>query len=325
MMSAQRTERLLNLVIALLATKRWLTKEQIRQSVPHYAECASDEAFDRMFERDKDELRELGVPIATGSHDHVFDDELGYRVDPETYALPPISFTSAELTVLGLAARVWRRASLAGPAARGLVKLKALGITVDESSLVGVEPRVTTTEPAFAGLYQATRDRVPVRFGYLKEGAPEPVRRTLEPWRIVSWHGRWYVHGFDRDRDQPRVFRLSRIRGAVRRAGEPGTVVVPDGVDSRAAVRRVWGDGDTRTARLRVAPHSALMLRRRCGAGPEVPEIEIEFADVDQLAGEVAALGDRALVVSPDDLRAAVIERLRGAIEAHRSDPNQGS
>lgn len=319
-MSAQRTERLLNLVIALLATKRWLTKEQLRQAVPQYAACASTEAFDRMFERDKDELRELGVPIETGSHDAAFDDEQGYRVDPDAYALAPITFTPAELTVLGLAARVWRQASLAGPAARGLVKLKALGITIDDSSLVGIEPRVTTTEPAFGGLYQATRDGAPVRFEYLKDGDTEPTRRTIEPWRIVSWHGRWYVHGFDRDRGEPRVFRLSRIRGPVRRVGEPGSVSVPPEVDSRAAVRRVWGEGAPRTARLAVEPQAALMLRRRAAAAADAPEFEIQFGDLDSFAGEVAALGSRAIVLEPDDLRAAVVTRL-GAAEFAHSQP----
>jgi hypothetical protein len=89
-MSARRTERLLNLVIALLATRRWLTKEQIRAAVPQYADGESAEAFDRMFERDKEDLRELGVPIVTGTDSAWFDDEIGYRIDRDAYALPPV-------------------------------------------------------------------------------------------------------------------------------------------------------------------------------------------------------------------------------------------
>src|SRR4051812_31885725 len=148
-MSARRTERLLNLVICLLATRRWLTKEQIRAAVPQYAGCETPEAFDRMFERDKEDLRELGVPIVTGTDSAWFDDEVGYRIDREAYALPPVEFDAEELTVLGLASRVWQQASLAGPAARALVKLTALGVEPDEAGLVGVEPRVRTAEPAF--------------------------------------------------------------------------------------------------------------------------------------------------------------------------------
>ena len=78
-MAVSRTERLLNLVICLLAATRYVSKEQIRQAVPQYAQCATDEAFERMFERDKDDLREMGIPLETGSNDVFFDDEIGYR------------------------------------------------------------------------------------------------------------------------------------------------------------------------------------------------------------------------------------------------------
>src|SRR3954468_16600079 len=137
---AHRTERLLNLVICLLSTRSWLTKEQIRSAVPQYAECTTTEAFDRMFERDKEDLRELGVPLVTGSHSSWFEDEQGYRIDRGAYALPDLEFSAEELAVLGLASRVWQQASLAGAAARALVKLKALGVPTDDEALGGGEP-----------------------------------------------------------------------------------------------------------------------------------------------------------------------------------------
>ena len=214
-MSAQKTERLLNLVIALLSTRQFLLKEQIRAVVPQYAACPNDEAFDRMFERDKDELRDLGIPLRTGSNDAWFDDEVGYRVDRADYALPEVRFEPDELAVLGLASRVWQQASLAAPASRALLKLKAGGVEADEESLVGVEPRVRTSEPAFEPVYAAVRDRQPIRFPYRRGGGPVVGVRTVEPWGIVSRHGRWYVVGHDRDRDAVRVFRLSRFAGAV--------------------------------------------------------------------------------------------------------------
>lgn len=320
-MSARRTERLLNLVIALLATRRWLTKEQIRQAVPQYAENESAEAFDRMFERDKEALRELGVPLETGTHSSWFDDELGYRIDPDAYALPEISFTPPELAMLGLASRVWQQASLAGPASRALVKLKALGVETDAASLVGIEPRVSTNEPSFDRLYAATRDRAPVAFSYRKGGRGEPARREVEPWKISSWRGRWYLIGFDRDREDSRVFRLSRISGQVQRIGAPGTVEAPDDVDSHAMLREVVVSTPDRTARLRIEAHSGQVLRRRAGAPPHTGEVEVGFADVDELAEEVAALGARAEVLDPPDLREAVIVLLKGAAAAHPVAP----
>src|SRR3954468_5057054 len=107
-MSRRKTERLLNLVVCLLATRRYLTAEQIRQAVPGYPD--GSEAFKRMFERDKEELRELGIPLETGSEG---DEETGYRIQRQAYELPEIQLTPDEAAVLGLAARVWQRASRA--------------------------------------------------------------------------------------------------------------------------------------------------------------------------------------------------------------------
>ena len=266
-MAPQRTERLLNLVIALVATRRWLTKEQIRHAVPQYAACESTEAFDRMFERDKDDLRELGVPLVTGTHDPLFDDEPGYRIDRESYALPAIEFTAHELAVLGLASRVWQQASLAGPAARAMTKLKALGVEVDAESLVGVEPRVRAAEPAFDPLYAATRDRAPVTFRYRKADG-EVSERRLQPWALTSRGGFWYVVGLDTDRDAPRAFRLSRVLGAVR-AGRAGSYEIPAQVDADAMVGPP-SVTDARTAVLRVRPGRGTTLRLQAHALAQV-------------------------------------------------------
>ena len=197
-----------------------------------------------------------------------------------------------------------------------MVKLKALGVATD-TSIVGVEPRVQTTEPAFARLYEATRDRAPVRFAYRTGGRGEPAQRTVEPWRITSWHGRWYLVGHDRDRDAPRVFRLSRIEGQPTVVGPAGSVQPPPDVDARAMVENADPRSASRTATVRVAEGAGLGLRRRTGAGTDLTVLEIPFVDVDDLAEEVAALGPAAVVEGPDDLRDAVVARLRGTAAAH--------
>jgi predicted DNA-binding transcriptional regulator YafY len=319
-MSPRRTERLLNLVIALLATRRWLTKEQIRRAVPQYDECESTEAFDRMFERDKEELRELGVPLVTGNDSAWFDDEQGYRIDREAYALPEIAFTPAELAVLGLASRVWQQASLAGPAARALTKLKALGVEPDAGSLVGVEPRVRTREPAFEPLYAATRDRAPVTFTYRAASTGEVAARHVQPWQITSWHGRWYLVGYDTDRDAPRVFRLSRVEGRVRRTGPAGSVDVPPDLDARAMVSGAVGHSPERTARLRLAAGAGQALRLRAGAPRDAEEVEVTFTDAEELAEQVVWAGAGVVVLEPGDVRDAVVRRLAGAAAAHGAE-----
>ena len=93
-----KTERLLNLVLVLLYTRRPLPKAQIRSLVPQYGQSASTEAFERMFERDKDALRQLGIPIVTLT-DAVHEDDVGYRIDTAAYELPAISLTAAQMGV----------------------------------------------------------------------------------------------------------------------------------------------------------------------------------------------------------------------------------
>lgn len=316
-MSAHKTERLLNLVICLLATRQFLSKDQIRAAVPQYAECRTDEAFERMFERDKEEVREMGIPLETGSNSAWFEDEIGYRVDRAAYALPEVSFEPDELAVLGLASRVWQQASLAGPASRALVKLKAAGVEPDDASLLGIEPRVRTSEPAFEPLYAAVRDRRPVRFPYRAGRTGGLADRRLEPWGIVSWHGRWYVVGHDRDRDATRVFRLSRVAGPVEAIGEAGEVQAPEGVDFRAEVAALSDEQPRSKARLRVRAGTGFALRRRAvseSPGDEWDELRVPFGDAEVLADEVAGYGPDVVALEPEELRAAVIRRLRAVL-----------
>ncbi|MGH3263497.1 MAG: helix-turn-helix transcriptional regulator, partial [Trebonia sp.] len=206
---------MLNLVICLLATRRYLSADQIRRMVAGYEDLA-DEAFKRKFERDKEDLRDLGIPLETGS-DSSFDDEPGYRIRRDDYNLPELTFDPAELAVLGVAARTWQHASLGGPASEALLKLRAAGLDLDDAVPVAIETRVATSEPAFEALRVAATDRRPVRFDYREAGAT----RHVEPWGLVSWHGHWYLVGHDLDRAEPRVFRVSRIVGQARPDGRP--------------------------------------------------------------------------------------------------------
>src|SRR3984957_10889601 len=162
-MSRRKTERLLSLVVCLLSARRYLTAGQIRAAVPGYP--ASFEAFKRMFERDKDELRELGIPLETGTN-AAGEEEAGYRISRQAYELPDIRLEPDEVAVLGLAARVWRRAELAGAAEGALLKLRAAGIEAEDTTQSGIEPRLQTGEAAFGPLWEAVRDRRggPVRY-----------------------------------------------------------------------------------------------------------------------------------------------------------------
>ena len=318
-MSATRTERLLNLVICLLATRQYLGREQIREAVPQYARCDSDEAFERMFERDKDDLREMGIPLVTGSNSAWFDDELGYRIPRDAYALPEITFAPDELAVLGLAARAWQQATLAQAASHAVRKLEAGGASIDPTGLGVVEPRVTAAEPAFAALYEAVRDRRPVRFDYRRSGAQAPLSRSVEPWGVVSWHGRWYVVGRDTDKDASRVFRLSRIAGPVAFTGPAGSVEVPEGIDVRHEVAMLAPNPAEQQATVAVRADAAHPLRRRGtltrSSRDGFDGVLVRYQDAETLAVELCGYGADVVVVEPDELRDAVVRRLTRVAE----------
>jgi proteasome accessory factor B len=316
-MSRRKTERLLSLVVCLLSARRYLTATQIREAVPGYPE--SFDAFKRMFERDKDELRELGIPLETGMN-APGDEEYGYRISRQAYELPEITLEADEVAVLGLAARVWRRAELAGAAEGALLKLRAAGIDAEDLTQPGIEPRVRTPEAAFGPLWEAVRDRRPVSFGYRAAGRSTAQQRRLEPWGVVNRRGRWYVVGQDADRDAERVFRLSRIDGPVTFTGPPGTVVVPPGTDVRAAVRDWDADPPVpRTCSLRIRSGAGHGLRRY--AVSIVPDqvagwdvAELNFTDIGWWSEHVASFGADVVVLEPSDLRDAVIRQLKGVL-----------
>ncbi|WP_433378848.1 helix-turn-helix transcriptional regulator [Streptosporangium sp. CA-115845] len=317
-MSRRKTERLLNLVICLLATRRPLSAEHIRQAVPGY-DADNDEAFQRMFERDKNELREIGIPIEV--HKDPWEEDPGYRIVRQAYELPEITLEPDEAAVVGLAAQVWQRASLAEAASGALLKLRAGGVETDEAYGVlggALELRVDTQDPAFPALWEAVRDRRAVRFAYRAAASQNVLTRTVEPWGVVSRRGRWYMVGHDRDRNAPRVFRLSRIGGAVTTVGRPGSVTVPEGVDIKSMV--VYSDAAVRerTALVRVRQDTCQGLRQVAKAvrpaGDGWDELEVDFTDTGRLAGWIVGFAADAEVVGPPDARDAVICRLKGAL-----------
>ena len=316
-MSRRKTERLLSLVVCLLSTRRALTAAQIRASVPGYPD--SFEAFKRMFERDKDELRELGIPLETGMNS-ALDDEPGYRISRQEYMLPDIRLESDEAAVLGLAARVWRRAELSGAVAGALLKLHAAGIETEDSLQPGIEPRLQTPDAAFGPLWQAVRDGRPVSFDYQPGGRSVVAERHLQPWGVVSRNGRWYVAGYDTDREAERVFRLSRITGPVMFTGPPGTVKVPAEADVRRAVRASASDPPRRrTAVLRVRSGAGHGLRQhadsvRPAAEPGWDLVETVFSDEGWFCEHLASFGADVVVAEPADLADAVITRLKGVL-----------
>jgi proteasome accessory factor B len=320
-MPASKTERLVNLVICLLASRTFVTKDRLRGILEPYRSCPSDEAFERMFERDKEELRELGIPLEVGTVNALFEDEVGYRIAPGEYALPELRLEPDEAAALGVAARFWQQATLAQAASSALLKLKAAGVDVGEAAQSGIEPRVRAEAPAFEPLLEAVYDRQVVRFSYRRSDG-EVRLREVEPWTIDSWKGRWYLAGFDLDRDDARVFRLDRVTGPVLLTGRVPENKVPDRLDVRAQVDAyARSGGDLGPATLRVRAGTCFPLRRTASSLVEGADgwdtlVITARGDTD---GWLVEYGADVVVLDPPALRSAVIARLRAVAQAPRT------
>ncbi|MFR9803382.1 helix-turn-helix transcriptional regulator [Pseudonocardia sp. RS010] len=326
-MSSARAERLVNLVLCLLSTRQFLTAERIRATVPGYADATSDEAFFRMFERDKTELRELGVPLETG-RTSAFDTVEGYRIARGDYELGEIDLDAEEAAAVALAGSLWDTPELSGAAHGALRKLRAAGVEVDETR-GSVQPRVRAAEPAFAPLLAAVQAGQAVTFDHRRGGPTgEVVRRTVEPWGVVSWRGRWYLVGHDRDRRDVRSFRLSRILEPVKTVGEPGEVVVPPGTDLMASIHRTVDHGPVvGVATVWVAQGHAHGLRRlgtvvgpRELGGRAGDVLEIELRSERTVARWLAGAGADVVVLDPPGLAAHVRRLWEGALAAHAGE-----
>ncbi|WP_073222084.1 MULTISPECIES: helix-turn-helix transcriptional regulator [unclassified Streptomyces] len=312
-MAIAKAERLMNLALCLLGTRRPLSKRELRGSIEAYLEAGTDDSFNRMFERDKDDLRELGLVIETVEN---LDGDTGYLARRDSNRLPPITLDAEEAAALGLAAKVWQQARLAGAASGALQKLRAAGMPEAEDAYEvhsALEPRIPVHEAAFEPLMLACRDRRPVTFDYRKANSARAEQRQVEPWTLECWRGHWYLAGWDRERGAERVFRLSRITGRVRSRAGAFSAEVPDVVTVRETVESWAGETATRTARIRLRVGAGYPLRARATAvrdrGDGWDELEIPYGH--GLDAWLVEFGPDVVVEEPADLRADVVDRLR--------------
>jgi proteasome accessory factor B len=315
-------ERLVNLVVALVATEQGLTKDTILSSVSGYREQsgagASKDALEKMFERDKESLRRLGVPIETIGDWADPDDlrEARYRIPTAEYELPEdIVFTSAELALLNLAGGVWSESSMSDQARSGLRKIRALGMTVDEP-IIGYSPRISLRDPAFAALQQAIELSRVVTFGYLKPGERAPRTRRVQPLALVEYEGRWHVFGVDLGVGAERTFLLQRVVDDVEITRENFDAALRDGAGERA-LAGLTAVAERSHALLEVTPGTEAALRLSRRALPADQGIRVPFVDVHVFADELASYGPEVRVVEPVELRTQVIARLEAARAAH--------
>ena len=307
-----KAERLVNLIALLLATQRPLPLDQVAELVPGYD--AEGESLRRMFERDKDELRRMGVPIERAAVDAWGTDE-GYFIDPDAYGMPQLELADDERAALALAASVW---------AGGLGGTRPVLAKLDLDPRSATRPLQADLEgasPVLGAVLDGLHDRRRVTFTYRAPGR-EPAKRKLDPYALVHRLGAWYVVGHDADRKALRSFRLSRIESDVRfaRAGGRGPEFeVPD--DFRPGeIFPTAGEPapDVQGARARVTEPVARLSVLRGGelvAGPDAEgraEVSVPLREDDSFLAW--ALANEAEVLEPPRLRAELAGRLDALI-----------
>ncbi len=310
-------ERLFSLVLALLATDAGLTKNEILSTVQGYSQKYShsgDNAnLERQFERDKDDIRDLGVPLETvespGQAGN--NQSLRYRIPRGAYELPAdIRFSAEETTLLNLAAMVWREGSFSNESQRAILKLRSQGVSTAEPVL-GYTPRMRVRDAAFEPLSGALEKHLMVTFSYLKPGEAAPRVRTAAPLALVQHQGRWHLYADEPASRATRTFLLSRIVSAV--VTTNSSFDAPEPGQSERALAELDAVWNSNTAVVEVEPgtDAATRLTKRRGTVTAASgALNLHYSDVNIVVDELAGFGPEVLVISPADLRAAVAERL---------------
>lgn len=311
---SRKSERLVNLTIALLATKRYLTKAEIFTKVEGYS--GDSEAKDRMFERDKDDLRSLGINIELGTFDPLFEDEAGYRISPESYALQIKDLDTVDLALLSQAAQLWQEAALGESAQSGLRKLKGLGLESDLDTFVDVSVTLRATPEQIPALIEAVSQRTAVTFEYLDQDLKSHVRH-VHPYRLSNSRGYWYLIGRDLDRQALRTFRVDRISSSISPQGRAGAYEID--VEALQAEEAKFL-GAMKTACLSIRKGKAPQLRS--GAvisekNADWDEVQLEYRSEENLIQRVLWYGTDVIVEEPLELRTAIIQRLEEAVALH--------
>ena len=264
----------MNLVIALLSTRTFITAERIRETVSGYADSPSDEAFSRMFERDKNELRDLGIPLETGRVSSL-DPTEGYRINREAYALPPVELTADEAAAVAVATQLWESPEMVTATQGALLKLRAAGVDVDAPDVGRRDHRRPRACPACAAPRTCSESCWPRSTpGRRSSSSTAPSRsdpytdRTVEPWGVVTYRGRWYLVGHDRDpRRHPNLPAVAHRRRRRAPSARAARCSRPDGVDLREIVHRAVAEWPpSAQARVWVADGRATALRRQAAA-----------------------------------------------------------
>ena len=311
-MSDRKTERLINLTLALLATKRYLKKSEILANVFGYE--GTQEAKERMFERDKDDLRSLGIEIEVGDLDPFFEDEPGYKIPQKSYELNVPNLTGRELALISIAANFWNDSVLAPNAQSGIRKLQSLGIPATLDFEFRMKYRFENPTFVLEQLTKAIGQKSRVSFDYDSTSLKE---RHLEPYRIVFWNGYWYLIGMDLDRAAVRLFKLSRFIGELALSKKKNEFEIPLDFNVADHLPKVNVE-IVKSATIRIRKEAGILLRNRGQLISEENDFgtyEIAYENEVTFLRELIWHGVNVQIVEPAELKSALLDLLNGVLK----------
>lgn len=293
---SRKSERLVNLTIALLATERWITKSEIYRSVDGYS--GEVDAKERMFERDKEDLRNLGIEIEVGTFDPLFEDEVGYKIRPEKYQLHLETLSSIQLALLASATQAWHGAVLNSQASSALAKLQSLGIKSDADGIPTLENPLKISDNNLVKVIDSIADKRTISFGY-RNTENRNEQRVLEPFGVGTKNGYWYVAGRDLDKSAVRLFRLDRMDGEIKEQGKANSFTIPvDFVMSSLLASQRKDE----IAIVDIRVNKGIKLRKHSkvlSSDTEWDRCEVSFSDLGELISDVLWHRDDAKIIKP--------------------------
>ena len=305
---SRKSERLVNLTIALLATGRWITKSEIYTNIDGYS--GEPDAKERMFERDKEELRNLGIDIEVGTFDPLFEDEVGYRIRPENYRIQVSELTPQQLALISSATQSWRGAILDSKASAGLARLKALGIESDVDGIPLNPHQLRNSDSNLAKVIDALALRKTISFDY-RAADNTNENRALEPYGVGTKNGFWFVAGNDLERKAIRLFRLDRVASEVKEQGRGSSYEIPENFSMHDQLQSRTRKN---VAHLLVRKGKAHQLRKHSElkeSKEEWDQLEYHYSDVKELVRDLLWHRDDVKIIGPTEVKESLMESLQ--------------
>ena len=307
-MSSDKTERLINLTLGLLSSKRYLTKNEIFRNVAGYN--GSPETMERMFERDKDELRGLGIEIEVGQIDPLFEDEQGYLIRSSSIQIQPEEFSKEELLLMTMAGNLWKESALSGISENALIKMASLdgGIGFNSIALPLIQDEKFNTA-IFEKIIEAILQNKYLTFTYKNK------ERIVAPYGLKNTKGFWYLIAQEKDQEI-KVFKLIRIQSEIGILTSDINFTKPKNFEIDSYLESVLNENQ-REAILRIRENKVNNLRDK-GAVTESKDgwdtLQITFDDLADFAKDILWYGDDIYVVSPADLRDEIVKNLKQVV-----------